>query len=227
MCRCDENIGRSIYCELRRNWHRAHHARYILVTDAASKLPTDGRHRRTHKSRDKIITAMLDLVEAGAIRPSAEDVAARAEVGLRSVFRHFKDMDSLYHEMNMRLARDYALWLVPYETTEWRDQLAEAMDRRFTTYERLLPFKRAADVHRHRSPSLQATYATALTMMRMRLEAVVSPAFAGDALLFETLDMLLSFETWQRLRFEQSLSYADTRSIVEGLVAKTLAGVAG
>jgi AcrR family transcriptional regulator len=193
------------------------------MTDAGAKLPMDGRHRRAHKSRDKIITAMLDLVEAGAIRPSAEDVAARAEVGLRSVFRHFKDMDSLYHEMNMRLAGDYALWLVPYESSDWRGQLGEAMDRRFTTYDRLLPFKRAADVHRHRSPSLQQTYATALTMMRMRLQSVIPPAFADNPLFFETLDMLVSFETWQRLRSEQNLSSADARAIVENLVAKTLA----
>jgi AcrR family transcriptional regulator len=192
------------------------------MTDATAKLPMDGRHRRAHKSRDKIITAMLDLVEAGAIRPSAEDVAARAEVGLRSVFRHFKDMDSLYHEMNMRLAGDYALWLVPYESSDWRGQLGEAMDRRFRTYERLLPFKRAADVHRHRSPSLQQTYATALTMMQMRLKSLLPPELTEQELFFETLDMLLSFETWQRLRFEQKLSGADARLVVERLIAKIL-----
>ena len=60
---------------------------------------TDGRRRRSQRSRDRIVTAMIDLVEAGAITPSAEEVAARAEVGLRSVFRHFRDMESLYREI--------------------------------------------------------------------------------------------------------------------------------
>ena len=42
---------------------------------------------------------MLELVRAGAISPVAEEVAERAGVGLRTVFRHFDDMDSLYREM--------------------------------------------------------------------------------------------------------------------------------
>lgn len=43
---------------------------------------------------------MLELVREGDISPSAELVAARADVGLRTVFRHFKDLDSLYREMS-------------------------------------------------------------------------------------------------------------------------------
>ena len=42
---------------------------------------------------------MLELVRAGAISPNAEEVAERAGVGLRTVFRRFDDMDSLYREM--------------------------------------------------------------------------------------------------------------------------------
>ncbi|PNB35794.1 TetR family transcriptional regulator, partial [Pseudomonas sp. FW305-130] len=36
---------------------------------------------------------MLDLVGKGDIAPSAARVAETAGVGLRSVFRHFADMD--------------------------------------------------------------------------------------------------------------------------------------
>ncbi|MFM8818949.1 MAG: TetR/AcrR family transcriptional regulator, partial [Phenylobacterium sp.] len=55
----------------------------------------DGRRRRGLDSRDRIIAAMLDLAREGEVAPGAERVAARAEVGLRTVFRHFRDMDSL------------------------------------------------------------------------------------------------------------------------------------
>ena len=78
------------------------------MNDTDAKSPIDGRHLRSQLSRDNIVTAMLELIEAGAISPSAEDVAARARVGLRSVFRHFKDMESLRREMLNRLAKDYA-----------------------------------------------------------------------------------------------------------------------
>ena len=55
----------------------------------------DGRRLRSQDSRARIVAAMLDLIREGEIAPSAELVASRANVGLRTVFRHFKDMDSL------------------------------------------------------------------------------------------------------------------------------------
>ena len=185
----------------------------------------DGRRRRSEQSRDRIITAMIELVEGGAITPSAEDVAARAAVGLRSVFRHFRDMESLYREMSLRIASQYQMWLVPFESPDWRGQLAETIDRRLTTYERLMPFKRAADAHRHESPSMQADYLATLGLMRARLESILPTGCAGD--LVEALDLLLSFEAWQRLRREQALSEADARRVISQQVEQTMALITG
>ena len=42
---------------------------------------------------------MLELVAQGNLEPSADQIADIAKVGRRSVFRHFKDMDTLYREM--------------------------------------------------------------------------------------------------------------------------------
>lgn len=197
--------------------------------NAPARLPipvtpaTDGRRRRSQRSRDKIIAAVLALVEAGAITPSAEDVAARAGVGLRSVFRHFRDMESLFREITLQLATDYQRWLVPYASTDWRGQLAETIDRRLTTYERLLPFKRAADAHRHGSTTLEMEHRRVGTMMRARLEAIMVPPLAGDAFRLEALDMLISFEIWLRLRLEQNLDPGAARAVVERQVEILLA----
>jgi AcrR family transcriptional regulator len=179
---------------------------------------SDGRRRRSETSRDKIVEAMLALVAEGQITPSADQVATRAAVGLRSVFRHFKDMESLYAEMTGRLSGQYAMWLVPYESADWRGQVAETIERRLTTYERLMPFKRAADAHRHESPAIQANYSDTLAMMRTRLKSLLPEAIAGDEAVFETIDLLLSFETWQRLRMEQGLPVEKARAIVEAQV---------
>ena len=161
---------------------------------------------------------MLALVAEGQITPSAEQVAIRAQVGLRSVFRHFKDMESLYAEMSVRLARQYEKWLVPFESTDWRGQLAEVLDRRASTYEQLMPFKRAGDAHRHESASIQAENARVIALMRARLKSLLPERIAGDELIFETLDLLLSFETWQRLRVDQTLSTATARALIKGQV---------
>jgi AcrR family transcriptional regulator len=163
---------------------------------------------------------MLALVEEGAITPSAEDVAARADVGLRSVFRHFKDMEILYAEMAVRVARGYLAALAPFSSDNWREQLAEATDRRLTVYERILPFKRAADAHRHESPAIQASHAATQQMLRHRLRAILQAPLADDVTLFETLDLMLSLEVWLRLRVEQQLSVAVARDLIHAQVAR-------
>lgn len=182
----------------------------------------DGRRRRSEQSRDKIVAAMLALIEEGAITPSAEEVAARAQVGLRSVFRRFKDMESLYHEMALRLSRSYEMWLVPFETTLWRDQLGETIERRLTTYERLMPFRNAADAHRHESSMIQAEHDRILQMMRGRLQSILPAHISGDREIFETLDLLLSFDVWQRLRNIQKLEVGMARTIIQRQVADLL-----
>ena len=91
----------------------------------------------------------------------------------------------------------------------------EAIDRRFAIYERLLPFKRAADAHRHKSAAIQATHHVTQKLLRARLPSLLPPTLIGDPLALETLDFLLSIETWQRLRVEQALSAATARRIIE------------
>jgi len=192
------------------------------VLTRVSGVAVDGRHRRSERSRDSIVTAMLELIAAGAISPSAEEIAARASVGLRSVFRHFRDMESLFRAMRERLAHDYELWLVPFNASDWRGQLDETIDRRLTTFEHLLPFMRAADAHRHRSPTIDVEHGRIRAIMRVRLEMVVAAAFAADPDGLEMLDMLLSPESWQRLRNEQKLLPADARRVIERQVARLL-----
>lgn len=181
---------------------------------APDTLPQDGRRRRSQTSRDKIVAAMLELVAEGRITPSAEEVASRAQVGLRTVFRHFADMESLYAALTQTLAEQYEMWLIPFDSSGWREQLFEMVERRTATYERLLPFKRAGDAHRHMSPAMQSQYAHVLGIMRQRLHTLLPSAIADDVRRFETIDLMLSFEVWQRLRGEQQLDAGRARDII-------------
>ncbi len=60
----------------------------------------DGRQLRSIRSREKIVDALLQLMRDGVFMPTAQQVADTAEVSIRSVFRHFEDMDTLYAEIN-------------------------------------------------------------------------------------------------------------------------------
>ena len=181
---------------------------------------TDGRRRRAQTSRDRIVAAMLALVEEGHITPSADLVAGRAAVGLRTVFRHFADMESLYAAMTTALSRHYDLGPLPFAAADWRGQVLEGAERRIATYETLLPFKRAADAHRHMSPAIQEEHARVLAVMRARLVSIVPDEIVSQGRVIETIDLLLSFDVWQRLRGDQDLSVEAARAIVLDEIAR-------
>ena len=184
-----------------------------------SDAPEDGRRLRSKTSRDKMVAAMIELVREGAIMPSADQVATRAEVGLRTVFRQYKDMETLYAAMLGGLSKYYEGWAQPLTASDWQGQLVELTERRVTTYERLLPFKRAGDAHRHMSTSIEAENIRMLALMRARLRTLV-PAGVSDMVGFETLDLIVSFAAWQRLRSEQNLSVEQARDVVLTHVAR-------
>lgn len=180
---------------------------------------TDGRRRRSQDSRLRIVRAMLELVEAGDPAPGAEQVAARAGVGLRTVFRHFADMDSLYREMSAVIEAEVRAQIErPFTATELGGRILELIDRRSSIYERIAPYRRAADALRHRSPFLAADHARFVDAARNILRQELPQEFAGDRLTFEALDLVLSFESWSRLRQDQGLSLQRTQEVLQMLV---------
>jgi AcrR family transcriptional regulator len=130
------------------------------------------------------------------------------------VFRHFKDMESLYAEIWLRNVQVYLAALAPYVSPDWRGILDEMIERRAGIYEQLLPFKRAGDAHIHLSSTLALNQQAVSRVLRERLVQVLPAAIAGKPLVFEAMDMLLSFECWQRLRLEQQLDPAMARQLI-------------
>lgn len=174
---------------------------------------TDGRRTRGADNRRKIVTALLTLVEAGNVDPSAERVAKEAGVGLRTVFRHFADMDSLHASISkLMTAEIQPIIEQPFAATDWRGRLSELIDRRAQIFERLLPFKIAGDAHRHRSPFLTSEHKALVRMQTQALRNVLPVKLADDKLLLGALDLVLSFDAWKRLRHDQGVAARDARS---------------
>jgi AcrR family transcriptional regulator len=183
----------------------------------------DGRHRRSQESRERIATAMLDLVREGAAPPSAEQVAAGAQVGLRTVFRHFKDMDGLYREMSKAIESELlAAAAVPFEAADWRGQVVEMVGRRGVLFERIGPIKRASDALKHRSQVLGADYHRLAAGLRLALTQVMPEEARAGRDRLEALDLSLSFESWARLRNDQNLAVRSTQAVLERAVRRLL-----
>jgi len=190
---------------------------------SADDREPDGRRQRSRDSRARIVAAMLDLIRAGELAPGAEQVAERAKVGLRTVFRHFDDMDSLYREMSHVIESELRdVVRRPFKAEAWQGRVLELVERRGAAFEKIAPFKRASDANRHRSRFLAADQmrlaAESREILRRQLPAEASP----DPLGFETLDLLLSYEVWSRLRREQDLSPDEARRVLGAAVRRAL-----
>ena len=196
-----------------------------MAESAGDAEETDGRRRRSQDSRARIVAAMLDLVREGEASPGAEIVAARAEVGLRTVFRHFKDMDSLYGEMsNVIEAVLRAVIAVPVKADTPRGRVLELIERRSAAFEKIAPFKYAAEAHRHNSAFLAAGQKRLVSESREILERLAPAEIVGDPIRLEALDLLLSFEAWSRLRRDQGLAAETTRAVLAAAVTRLLDG---
>jgi AcrR family transcriptional regulator len=180
---------------------------------------TDGRRRRSLDSRARIVAAMLALIRGGEVTPSAEAVAEEAGVGLRTVFRHFADMESLFREMSRVMEAELReLADQPFASGDWRGRVLELIERRSGAFETIAPLRRAADALRARLEGLQADHSRLTRALRDILRRVVPDEAAADTTLFEALDLLLSFEAWDRLRRDQGLSADAARAALQRAV---------
>jgi AcrR family transcriptional regulator len=184
----------------------------------------DGRKHRSQKSQARIVNAMLELVAQGNLEPSADQIADIAKVGRRSVFRHFKDMDTLYREMTDSIAASMgSIVLQPFQAADWAGRVLELVDRRAVGFEKMKLFLLAGQVHRHRSPYLKGSHAQFVQMLRQILLGLLPKEIARNTDLVDALDMLLSFETWSRLRDDQGLSIARSKRVLNQTIQSLFA----
>ena len=187
----------------------------------------DGRRARSRTSRDKIVAAVLHLIEGGDLSPSAARVAEVAGVGLRSVFRHFDDMDSLYQEVSERVsAQVMPLLREAVIGATWKERLVRIVERRTSIFERIHPFRLSASLKRFRSAFLTEEYRRTLELEAATVEALLPPHILADQVSTRSIKVILSFQNWHALRFEQDLSIEEAREVVSRLLGDTISKLA-
>jgi AcrR family transcriptional regulator len=183
----------------------------------------DGRRRRGNTSRARIVDAMLKLMREGTVTPGAAKVAELAGVSLRTVFRHFEEMDSLYKEIAESIqARVLPAFFRPYVSDSWRDRLFEMVDRRIELYEAILPFKISGDLRRYQSAYLANDYTQHLALEKMSLESLLPEGLAADHVVVQALRAWWGFLGWRILRHDLALEIDDARTAMVRTVRSLL-----
>lgn len=184
----------------------------------------DGRRERSATSRRRILAALVALLESGEPSPTAESIAARAGVSLRTVFRHFEEMENLHLEIaGMVFERIRPMLQQPLEETRWPAVLFESISRRAKLFEAIAPYKTAMDVHRHRSRLVADKHRRVAELSHEFAAAHMPDEVKRDPQLVELLNLILSIEAWQRLREQQGM----TAEEAEAAVCRAAAAMAG
>lgn len=176
----------------------------------------DGRVRRGARSRQTIVDALLELIGGGVPAPTAQQVADRAGVGIRTVFRHFSEMEGLYRSMDAWVEAEARPLLNVEPAKGGVEERARGLVRqRALFFERIAPYKRSGDVLRVRSPFLQERHANLQRVLRTDLLRWLPELSRSAADVAQAIELATSFEAWDRLRTDQKLGPKQAIAVVE------------
>lgn len=200
----------------------------VKKSDASKVEPgrVDGRRERGRSSHKRIVEAMMELIVGGDLSPSAARVAEEAGIGLRTVFRHFDDMDALYLEITRTITEQVMpIVMAPYPDQDWRANIRDLVRRRIRVFETTLPFRLAANIKRYHSPFLMGQYSRVVMLERELILRLLPGPVRADRISVEALCAALSFHTWRTLRHDQSLSAEDAGTVMGQMVEALMATI--
>jgi hypothetical protein len=177
---------------------------------------SDGRRLRSVRSREMIKAAIHDLIYLGNYTPRATDIAEQTKLSIRTVFRNIDDMDSLTREIASDLEiQVLPIYLKPYKTTTWREQLNELIQNRCEIYEIIFPVRVSLSLRRFRSEYLRSVYERIFELERASLQTILPKSILEDDITFAALNSLISSLTWINLRLDQNYDAQKSQNIVQ------------
>lgn len=181
--------------------------------------PSDGRRQRSQRSRQKILEAMWAIMLDGDMDPSAADIAEKAGVGLRSVFRHFEDMETIHRELVLLAeAKVTPLMMQPFKAQNWKGQLVELVSRTVDLWDPLLVPHTAVETRRFKSDILMDDYKRSRMKELSSVKAVLPSDISDYETVLISLDAILCFSTIRRLREDRKLSLEQTKTVMTHMV---------
>ncbi len=183
-----------------------------MTADAAR---ADGRRLRREQNRASVIDALLALFRDGVYQPSTDEIAAKAGLSARSLFRYFDDVNDLHRAAADREVQRalplIALGTGPAEPT--LDKIRAVVGSRVHLFEETGPAARALRAASSRREMLRGILERNRSYLRHQISEVFAPELAAIGPSVEpALEVLCSFECYELLRYAQGLSRAEAEA---------------
>ena len=173
-----------------------------MSNEPALKIKTgDGRFARSQKTKDAIVKALLKLLRNTPF-PTAEQVAKESNIGLRTVYRQFKDMESIYlslHEECMYSLNKMFKNEIDLEKS-FEERVSLAVSERLEIYSKYETLFIATISNAARLPILVDQVATSYQIMRERFIKIVPEIKSLSTIKTDLLFTRILFPSWFSLR---------------------------
>ena len=189
---------------------------------AAPSDEVDGRRLRRAQNRLAVIEALGELHREGNYEPSAAEIADRAGLSQRSLFRYFDDVDDLYRatiEHHIEEAAPLLEVTVPggAPTADKARRLAEA---RVALFDLIAPAAKAARITGWRHEVMAAQIRRGRAFYRAQLAELFADELAAmpddrSSAALAAADVIAGFESYDLLRHDQRMSKGRVAAIVE------------
>ena len=195
-----------------------------MSDSVSTTVKVDGRRLRSDRSRRVIVEAMLQLIDGGNLVPTAQQVADHAKVGIRSVFRHFEDMEAIFATADELWRNDFIDKTGEVDSNLPLEQrIVEVVAKLGRLYESNSNILKSTATRRWRSPFIKQNYAMYQARIRKDVQQTLPELAQLPQPRQEAIFATLSFEYWDRLRDHQSNSADDSiaalTDMLETLVA--------
>lgn len=180
----------------------------------------DGRRLRRDRNRQAVVHALLGLYHEGNLRPSSAEVALRAGLSPRSLFRYFDDVDDLCRAaVDRHIRRILPLNEIGASPGDPVPAKAAALAaQRVRLYEAIGSVGVVSRLQAPFQPLVQDELSRVRQGWRRQIAELFGPEIAalgasGDAML-AAADALCSFESYQLLRHDQGRSPGRVRKVL-------------
>lgn len=186
-------------------------------------MQEDGRKARGERMKASILRTTIAMVMEGNLIPSAKQISDRAGVNMRSVFRHFDDMETLHSMFDQLIDEEHP---VPALAIEQNAPLAEriscVVEHRAAIWEARGNIVLSAHAQFWRSKALRKNYARHQSNLRKELAEALPELKDVDRTTRESANAITSFEMWNRLRRHQGLGIEPAIMVVVSMLSSML-----
>jgi AcrR family transcriptional regulator len=193
---------------------------------------SDGRRARRERNREAVLDALMELINEGDDDPSVDDIAARAGVSYRSVYRYFDDRADLFDAATKRAME----WIRPLIDSSGGsdpgnrsldERIDELVDARVELYQQLAEITRTAMTRARSEWRIANEFLKARAQLREQIERLFMPELdsfspAERKLRLSLIDVAFQFSSLDYFVVDRGHTMEETARALRGTIRAAL-----